>query len=199
MNTETPTIPSSPTRAISADAPFSMTWSSETMAVVGKYTWLNLAPDSCSESPRPNTTGSSCGCHRSHSGRGKAANKRFLAGWGGVIRVCFRGRFEPRPGTQSRPIPPKSLCPHYAPWNAGGNRRARISGHGAISDQASHRIADLEEDGPRWTHRTLPGVLGACEAQTLPVASVRQIVSRQADGPMVARHGIADKGIRVYL
>ena len=36
MNREIPTIPSLPTTAISAEAPFSMTYSSEIMAVVGK-------------------------------------------------------------------------------------------------------------------------------------------------------------------
>ena len=38
MNSEMPTIPSLPTMAISADSPFSVTYSSETMVVVGKYT-----------------------------------------------------------------------------------------------------------------------------------------------------------------
>jgi hypothetical protein len=36
MKSEIPTMPSLPTTAISADAPFSITYSSETMAVVGK-------------------------------------------------------------------------------------------------------------------------------------------------------------------
>ena len=36
MNSDTPTTPSLPTTAISAEAPFSITYSSETMAVVGK-------------------------------------------------------------------------------------------------------------------------------------------------------------------
>ena len=36
MNSEMPTMPSLPTTAISAEAPFSITYSSETMAVVGK-------------------------------------------------------------------------------------------------------------------------------------------------------------------
>ena len=39
-------MPSLPTTAISAEAPFSITYSSETMAVVGKYTWLSWLPDS---------------------------------------------------------------------------------------------------------------------------------------------------------
>jgi hypothetical protein len=38
MNTETPTRPSLPTTAISAESPFAMTYRSETMQVVGKYT-----------------------------------------------------------------------------------------------------------------------------------------------------------------
>ena len=48
MNTEMPTTPSLPTTAISADAPLSVTYSSATMAVVGKYTWLGVLPDSYS-------------------------------------------------------------------------------------------------------------------------------------------------------
>ncbi len=46
MNSETPTMPSLPTTAISADAPFSITYSNDTIAVVGKYTWLSGLPDS---------------------------------------------------------------------------------------------------------------------------------------------------------
>jgi len=46
MKSEMPTSPSLPTTAISADAPFSMTYSNETIAVVGKYTWLIVSPDS---------------------------------------------------------------------------------------------------------------------------------------------------------
>ena len=46
MNSEMPTMPSLPTTAISAAAPFSITYSSETMADVGKYTWLSVSPDS---------------------------------------------------------------------------------------------------------------------------------------------------------
>jgi hypothetical protein len=38
MNSEIPSMPSLPTTAISADAPSSMTYSNETMDVVGKYT-----------------------------------------------------------------------------------------------------------------------------------------------------------------
>ena len=36
MNSEMPTSPSEPTTAISAEAPFSITYSSDTMALVGK-------------------------------------------------------------------------------------------------------------------------------------------------------------------
>jgi hypothetical protein len=46
MKSEIPTNPSLPTTAISADAPFSITYNRETMAVVGKYTWLSVSPDS---------------------------------------------------------------------------------------------------------------------------------------------------------
>ena len=46
MNSDIPTMPSLPTTAISADAPSSITYSSETIEVVGKYTWLKVLPDS---------------------------------------------------------------------------------------------------------------------------------------------------------
>jgi len=46
MNSEIPTRPSLPTTAISADEPFSITYSSETIALVGKYTWPSVRPDS---------------------------------------------------------------------------------------------------------------------------------------------------------
>ena len=46
MNSEMPTMPSKPTTAISAEAPFSITYSKETMAEVGKYTWLRVEPAS---------------------------------------------------------------------------------------------------------------------------------------------------------
>src|ERR1700686_154104 len=77
MNNEIPTIPSLPTTAISADAPFSMTYSSETMEVVGKYTWLSVPPDSYSTPPRGIWTDSSCGSQRSCTEGGSAANKWF--------------------------------------------------------------------------------------------------------------------------
>jgi hypothetical protein len=48
MKMATPTSPSWPTTAISAEAPFSITYSSETMALVGKYTWFMVVPDSYS-------------------------------------------------------------------------------------------------------------------------------------------------------
>jgi hypothetical protein len=37
MKRETPTTPSLPTTAISADSPFCITYRSDTIAVVGKY------------------------------------------------------------------------------------------------------------------------------------------------------------------
>src|ERR1039458_3218447 len=46
MNSATPMRPSFPTTAISADAPSSMTYSSDTMVSVGKYTWRRTPPDS---------------------------------------------------------------------------------------------------------------------------------------------------------
>ena len=39
-------MPSLPTTAISAEAPFDMTYRREMIAVVGKYTWSSAAPDS---------------------------------------------------------------------------------------------------------------------------------------------------------
>src|SRR5450631_3232789 len=48
------------------------------MAVVGKWTWLSVAPDSYSTSPKGIFTGSSCGSHRCHSMSGSAARSRFF-------------------------------------------------------------------------------------------------------------------------
>jgi hypothetical protein len=78
MNRDIPTMPSLPTTAISADAPFSMTYSSETMAVVGKYTWVNVAPDSYTTWERGSSTDSRCGNQRSPTEAGSADNKKFL-------------------------------------------------------------------------------------------------------------------------
>ena len=75
MNSEMPTIPSLPTTAISAEAPSSITYSSETMEVVGKYTWLSVVPDSYSTCPKGMSTDWSSGSQRCHSASGNAANK----------------------------------------------------------------------------------------------------------------------------
>ena len=80
MNSEMPTTPSLPTTAISADAPSSITYSSETMAVVGKYTWLSVRPDSYSTWPSGISTGSSCGSQRCRSAGGSAASRWFVLG-----------------------------------------------------------------------------------------------------------------------
>jgi len=48
MKSAMPTTPSLPTTAISAEEPSSITYNSETMALMGKYTWAILAPDSYS-------------------------------------------------------------------------------------------------------------------------------------------------------
>jgi len=50
-----------PTTAISADAPSSITYSSDTIDVVGKYTWVIATPDSYSTWPSLISTGSSSG------------------------------------------------------------------------------------------------------------------------------------------
>src|SRR6266404_2297193 len=71
-------MPSLPTTAISAAAPFSMTYSSETMAVVGKYTWVKVAPDSYTTWERGIPTESRCGNQRSLTEDGSADNKKFL-------------------------------------------------------------------------------------------------------------------------
>ena len=80
MKSDTPTSPSLPTTAISAEAPSSITYSSDTIAVVGKYTWLSFAPDSYSDLPSGMTTGSRCGCQRAHSASGRAASRWFWRG-----------------------------------------------------------------------------------------------------------------------
>src|SRR6202035_1644698 len=72
------TMPSLPTTAISADAPFSITYSSETIAVVGKYTWVNVAPDSYTTWERGSSTDSRCGIQRSLTEVGSADNKKFF-------------------------------------------------------------------------------------------------------------------------
>src|ERR1700689_827839 len=78
MNREMPTMPSLPTTAISADAPLSITYSSETIAVVGKYTCVNVPPDSYRTSPSGMSTDSSCGSQGRRSASGSAASNRFL-------------------------------------------------------------------------------------------------------------------------
>ncbi len=75
MNSEMPTMPSWPTTAISAEAPFSITYSSDTIASVGKYTWLSVRPDSYSTWPSGIDVGSRCGDRRCHSASGSAANR----------------------------------------------------------------------------------------------------------------------------
>ena len=49
------------TTAISAEAPSSITYSSDTMEVVEKYTWVMAMPDSYNTSPSGMSTGSSAG------------------------------------------------------------------------------------------------------------------------------------------
>ena len=83
MKSEMPTMPSLPTTAISAEAPFSITYSSETMAVVGKYTWLKVRPDSYSTCPSGISTGSSSGSQRCHSVRQRGEQLVFK-GVGGL-------------------------------------------------------------------------------------------------------------------
>ena len=80
MKREMPTMPSLPTTAISAEAPSSITYSSETMAVVGRYTWATLLPDSKSTWPSGISTGSSCGNQCARSASGSARSSRFCSG-----------------------------------------------------------------------------------------------------------------------
>ena len=51
MNEAMPTMPSLPTTATSVDEPFSVMYKIDTTAVIGKYTWVSSAPDSCSTRP----------------------------------------------------------------------------------------------------------------------------------------------------
>src|ERR1700677_233271 len=81
MNSETPTMPSLPTTAISAEAPFSITYKRETIAVVGKYTWLKVPPDSYSTDPKGISTDSRRGIQRCASVGGKAPSRWFWLGW----------------------------------------------------------------------------------------------------------------------
>jgi len=80
MNNEMPTTPSLPTTAISAEAPFSITYSSETIEVVGKYTWASAPPASYTTWPSGMSTNCNCGNQRCHSASGKAASKWLLLG-----------------------------------------------------------------------------------------------------------------------
>ncbi len=78
MNREMPTMPSFPTTAIYADAPFSMTYSSDTMEVTGKYTWLSVPPDSYSTPPRGIWTDSNCGSRRACMEGGQGGEQVIL-------------------------------------------------------------------------------------------------------------------------
>src|SRR5688500_11705881 len=84
MNIEIPTTPSLPTTAISAEAPFSSRYSSETMQVVGRYTYGRSRPDSYTTSPRPSATGCRCSLMRFSSADDKAASSRLSLGSGVV-------------------------------------------------------------------------------------------------------------------
>ena len=75
-------MPSLPTTAISAEAPLSIAYSSETTAVVGKTTCVIVSPDSYSTWPSGISTHSNCGSQRCHSASGSAANRRFFLGRG---------------------------------------------------------------------------------------------------------------------
>src|SRR5580704_2445753 len=80
MNSETPTMPSRPTMAISAESPSAVTYSNDTMHDVGKYTWVNLLPGSESTCPSDRSTDSKCGSHSVHSGSVNAARSWFSRG-----------------------------------------------------------------------------------------------------------------------
>ncbi|MDT4864149.1 hypothetical protein FQZ97_988970 [compost metagenome] len=82
MKSAMPTTPSFPTTAISAEAPLSITDSKETMALIGKYTWLILLPDSWSTWPSGRSTASSSGAMRCHSVGGIEASKSLADGSG---------------------------------------------------------------------------------------------------------------------
>ncbi|EWS58294.1 hypothetical protein Y695_04706 [Hydrogenophaga sp. T4] len=86
MNSAMPTRPSLPTTAISAEAPSSITYSSEMMALTGKYTWAILLPDSYSTRPSGRSTASSSGAMRCHSGAGNEASS-WLEDWSGAISI----------------------------------------------------------------------------------------------------------------
>ena len=75
MNSEMPTTPSFPVTAISAEAPLCMTYSSEMMAVVGKYTCVSRPPGSYRIHPRGMSTGSRSGAQRCQSASGNAARR----------------------------------------------------------------------------------------------------------------------------
>ena len=80
MNSDIPPMPSLPTIAISAEAPFSNTYNIDTMEVVGKYTWLSVVPDSYNTCPSGIPTHSRYGNQRCQSGSGNAASSWFFLG-----------------------------------------------------------------------------------------------------------------------
>src|SRR3989344_2481138 len=63
----------------------------DTMAVVGKETWLGVCPDSLSTWPSCKCTGSSRWCQRRWSESGSALTKRFSAGWASKITIFLSG------------------------------------------------------------------------------------------------------------
>ena len=86
-------MPSLPTTAISAEAPFPISYNSETIAEVGKYTWLRVLPDSYSTCPSGISTHSSCGNQRCHSASGSAASRRFCyPSIGNAVRTYYKVR-----------------------------------------------------------------------------------------------------------
>ena len=87
MNSEMPTKPSNPTTAISADAPLSVTYSKDTMEVVGKYTCDSTDPDSYSTCPKGISTASRCGNQCWYSASGKDASRWF---WRGSLAALVR-------------------------------------------------------------------------------------------------------------
>ena len=80
MNSATPTMPSLPTAADPAVLPFSIRYSSDTSAVVGRITWVSRSPASYSTWPKGMSKGARCGCQRCQVSSGRAASNRFWRG-----------------------------------------------------------------------------------------------------------------------
>jgi hypothetical protein len=108
----------------SAEAPFSITYSRDTMEVVGKYTCLSVPPDSYRTDPKGISTDSRSGSQRAASAGGNAAIRRFWLAWANApmeVRTLVMRR--PTFKTRQRPVNSLGLTGRYP--DIGFNRSVR--------------------------------------------------------------------------